>query len=174
MNKDNNRGVRPKKGGASSLSRPAAYANSTGQSPPPTEASKLPEPSALRGWIARRLLGWFTRSQRRLPWRRDRDPYRIWVSEVMLQQTQVATVIPYFERFIQAFPTLSALAVAYPTDETWTLVERWVTDAAEKGQRFGVGDLLIAALAAERNALVWSLDGDFERMERMKLIQLYG
>ena len=70
--------------------------------------------------------------------------------------------------------TLSALAVAYPTDETWTLVERWVTDAAEKGQRFGVGDLLIAALAAERNVLVWSLDGDFERMERMKLIQLYG
>src|SRR5207248_677919 len=60
----------------------------------------------------RRLLGWFTQSQRRLPWRRDRDPYRIWVSEVMLQQTQVATVVPYFERFLQAFPTLTALAAA--------------------------------------------------------------
>jgi predicted nucleic acid-binding protein len=68
---------------------------------------------------------------------------------------------------------LSALAVAHPTEETWALIERWVTDAADKGQRFGVGDLLIAALAAERNALVWSLDGDFERMARMKLIQLY-
>src|SRR5215813_15535035 len=60
----------------------------------------------------RSLLSWFERSQRRLPWRRDRDPYRIWVSEVMLQQTQVATVVPYFERFVQAFPTLSALAAA--------------------------------------------------------------
>ena len=69
---------------------------------------------------------------------------------------------------------LSALAVAHPTEETWALVERWVTDAADKGQRFGVGDLLIAALAAERKALVWSLDGDFERTARMKLVQLYG
>jgi predicted nucleic acid-binding protein len=69
---------------------------------------------------------------------------------------------------------LSALAVAHPTDETWSLVERWVETAADKGQHFGVGDLLIAALAAERNALVWSLDRDFERMERLKLVQLYG
>jgi len=59
-----------------------------------------------------RLLDWFAENQRRLPWRRDRDPYHIWVSEVMLQQTQVATVVPYFERFVQAFPTLSALAAA--------------------------------------------------------------
>jgi A/G-specific adenine glycosylase len=47
-----------------------------------------------------------------LPWRRDRDPYRIWVSEVMLQQTQVATVVPYFERFVRAFPTVADLAAA--------------------------------------------------------------
>ena len=73
---------------------------------------KPPEPSDLRGWIARRLLGWFAQKQRRLPWRRDRDPYRIWVSEVMLQQTQVVTVVPYFERFLQTFPTLTALAAA--------------------------------------------------------------
>jgi A/G-specific adenine glycosylase len=70
------------------------------------------------GWIARRLRSWFARHQRELPWRRDRDPYRIWVSEVMLQQTQVATVIPYFERFLQAFPTLADLAAA---DETAVL-----------------------------------------------------
>jgi A/G-specific adenine glycosylase len=58
------------------------------------------------------LLRWFERHQRSLPWRRDRDPYPIWVSEVMLQQTQVATVIPFFERFLQAFPTLTDLAAA--------------------------------------------------------------
>ena len=69
---------------------------------------------------------------------------------------------------------LSALAVARPTEETWALIERWVTEAADQGQRFGIGDLLIAALAEERNALVWSLDADFERMARLKLVQLYG
>jgi len=69
---------------------------------------------------------------------------------------------------------LAALAVAHPTEETWALVERWVVSSADKGQRFGVGDLLIAALASERNALVWSLDRDFARMEKLKLVQLYG
>jgi A/G-specific adenine glycosylase len=71
-----------------------------------------PVPPALRRWVAPRLLTWFDAAQRDLPWRRDRDPYRIWVSEVMLQQTQVATAIPYFERFLQAFPTLADLAAA--------------------------------------------------------------
>ncbi len=69
-------------------------------------------PPALRRWVAPRLLAWFDRAQRDLPWRHNRDPYRIWVSEVMLQQTQVATVIPYFERFLQTFPTLNDLAAA--------------------------------------------------------------
>jgi A/G-specific adenine glycosylase len=64
------------------------------------------------GWLVRRLRPWFLRHQRDLPWRRDRDPYRIWVSEVMLQQTQVATVIPYFARFLSAFPKLADLAAA--------------------------------------------------------------
>jgi A/G-specific adenine glycosylase len=66
----------------------------------------------LTGWLPRRLLAWFARHRRDLPWRRDRDPYRIWVSEIMLQQTQVATVVPYFERFVTAFPTVKALAAA--------------------------------------------------------------
>jgi A/G-specific adenine glycosylase len=61
-------------------------------------------------------LAWFQRHARDLPWRRDRDPYRIWVSEVMLQQTQVATVVPYFERFLDAFPTLADLAAADEQD----------------------------------------------------------
>src|SRR5262249_26047986 len=69
-------------------------------------------PPVLRRWVRRRLAAWFRRHARDLPWRRDRDPYAIWVSEVMLQQTQVATVVPYFERFLQAFPTVNALAAA--------------------------------------------------------------
>ncbi len=69
-------------------------------------------PPDTRRRVQRRLLSWFARHQRDLPWRHDRDPYRIWVSEVMLQQTQVATVVPYFERFLRAFPTLSDLAAA--------------------------------------------------------------
>ena len=62
--------------------------------------------------LRRRLLAWFDRHRRDLPWRRDRDPYHIWVSEVMLQQTTVAAVVPYFERFLVTFPTLAALAAA--------------------------------------------------------------
>jgi A/G-specific adenine glycosylase len=63
-------------------------------------------------WVRRQLLRWFERHARDLPWRRGRDPYTIWVSEVMLQQTQVASVIPFFERFIHAFPSLESLAQA--------------------------------------------------------------
>ncbi len=60
-----------------------------------------------------RLLRWYDRHGRKtLPWKRTRDPYRIWVSEIMLQQTQVATVIPYFARFIARFPDVRALARA--------------------------------------------------------------
>jgi A/G-specific adenine glycosylase len=67
---------------------------------------------ALRRAVRQLLLRWFVRHQRDLPWRLDRDPYRIWVSEVMLQQTQVATVVPFFERFLQTLPTLADLATA--------------------------------------------------------------
>jgi A/G-specific adenine glycosylase len=58
------------------------------------------------------LLNWFATYQRNLPWRRDRDPYRIWISEIMLQQTRVAAVIPYFEKFCARFPDVRALAEA--------------------------------------------------------------
>ncbi|MGE5653604.1 MAG: A/G-specific adenine glycosylase [Bacillota bacterium] len=66
--------------------------------------------------IAADLLRWYRAHRRDLPWRRERDPYRIWISEVMLQQTQVATAIPYYEQFVAKFPTLDDLAVA-ETDE---------------------------------------------------------
>ncbi len=62
------------------------------------------------------LLGWFDRHQRDLPWRRTRDPYAIWVSEVMLQQTQVDRVVPYYARFLERFPTVQALAAASLSD----------------------------------------------------------
>jgi A/G-specific adenine glycosylase len=62
-------------------------------------------------WTAS-LLAWFEANRRPMPWRDDPSPYRVWVSEIMLQQTQVATVIPYFERFTEAFPSVEALAAA--------------------------------------------------------------
>ncbi|MDH3256988.1 MAG: A/G-specific adenine glycosylase, partial [Nitrospinota bacterium] len=60
--------------------------------------------------IQKALLGWFDTEQRDMPWRETRDPYPIWVSEIMLQQTQVKTVIPYFERWMKSFPNLQKLA----------------------------------------------------------------
>ncbi len=62
-------------------------------------------------WVCR-LLDWYETSKRAMPWRDQPDPYRVWVAEVMLQQTQVKTVIPYFERFIERFPSPSHLAEA--------------------------------------------------------------
>lgn len=62
------------------------------------------------------LLAWFRRHRRALPWRVDRDPYRIWVSEVLLQQTRVAQAIPYFERFVARFPSVKSLAQAPLSD----------------------------------------------------------
>jgi A/G-specific adenine glycosylase len=60
----------------------------------------------------RKLVSWFAKNARDLPWRRTRDPYAIWISEIMLQQTQVKTVIPYWERWMQHFPTVTSLAIA--------------------------------------------------------------
>lgn len=60
----------------------------------------------------KKLLAWYVDNERDLPWRRDRDPYRVWVSEVMLQQTQVETVRSYFQRFIRQFPSVERLAAA--------------------------------------------------------------
>jgi A/G-specific adenine glycosylase len=66
--------------------------------------------------VAARVVAGFRQQQRDLPWRRTRDPYAIWVSEIMLQQTRVAAVIPYFERWLARFPTVEALAAA-PLDD---------------------------------------------------------
>lgn len=62
--------------------------------------------------VSRRLLDWYGKEGRDLPWRTTRDPYRIWLSEIMLQQTTVAAVIPYYQRFLAKFPTVEILAKA--------------------------------------------------------------
>jgi len=67
-------------------------------------------------YFAERLVAWYQAGHRDLPWRRTKDPYHIWVSEVMLQQTRVDTVIPYYERFIARYPTVAALAEANEAD----------------------------------------------------------
>jgi A/G-specific adenine glycosylase len=66
--------------------------------------------------VAALLVAWYQRGHRDLPWRRTSDPYRIWVSEIMLQQTRAQAVIPYYERFLERFPTLAALAAAPEED----------------------------------------------------------
>jgi len=68
----------------------------------------------------KQLLTWFQQFQRDLPWRRTKDPYRIWISEIMLQQTRVAAVIPYYERFLARFPEVHTLAAA-PQEEVLRL-----------------------------------------------------
>jgi A/G-specific adenine glycosylase len=77
-------------------------ARASGRDPDPTLAA------ALR----RKLLAWYRANARDLPWRRSRDPYRIWLSEIMLQQTRVETVVDYFHRFLRAFPRVQDLAAA--------------------------------------------------------------
>jgi A/G-specific adenine glycosylase len=78
--------------------------------------------ATARTAFRRALLRWYRRSARDLPWRSTRDPYLIWLSEAMLQQTQVATVIPYFERFRSRYPTVAELAAA-PQDDVLKLWE---------------------------------------------------
>lgn len=79
---------------------------------------ELPFPA---GAVAERLLEWYGREGRELPWRQTRDPYRIWLSEIMLQQTTVAAVIGYYQRFLQNFPTVEHLAAA-PQE---TVIDLW-------------------------------------------------
>lgn len=64
----------------------------------------------------KKLLSWYQKNKRSLPWRLNQEPYRVWISEIMLQQTQVQTVIPYYEKFLKRFPTVHALANAEEED----------------------------------------------------------
>lgn len=87
--------------------------------PAETPAGRPAEPSPLQPWTAvevvllrRRLRNWYRKVARRLPWRATQDPYRIWIAEIMLQQTRVATVEPYYRRFVERFPSIATLASA--------------------------------------------------------------
>lgn len=82
----------------------------------PPGAPEAVQTTMDRSLFRARLLAWYDAGHRDLPWRRTRDPYHIWVSEIMLQQTQVDTVIPYYERFLARFPTVAALAAASDED----------------------------------------------------------
>ncbi len=86
---------------------------------PPASHTELGSPPAQPldiGLFREQLAAWYHTRRRRLPWREEPTPYRVWVSEIMLQQTQVATVIPYFERFVAAFPDVASLAAADEQD----------------------------------------------------------
>jgi A/G-specific adenine glycosylase len=95
--------------------------NRNGQAGGQTDSAMTPHQDQKERFV-QPLLEWYRRHKRDLPWRRSRDPYHIWVSEVMLQQTRVETVIPYYERFLERFPTLEALAQA-PEEEVLKLWE---------------------------------------------------
>src|SRR3989344_4444899 len=71
--------------------------------------------------MQKELLNWYRANKRDLPWRKNRDPYRIWISEVMLQQTTVAAVIPYYEKFMNRFPKIENLAKASEPE----ILEMW-------------------------------------------------
>src|SRR4051812_34113444 len=89
------------------------------QDPAVPSSPEDPAPDRDPQWVARvrrELADWYERGHRDLPWRRTRDPYRILVAELMLVQTTVAAVLPYYERFLARFPTAAALAEADETD----------------------------------------------------------
>jgi len=80
------------------------------------------ENKVISAIFSEHLLNWYRANKRELPWRKNKDPYRIWVSEIMLQQTRVDAAIPYYERFMERFPTLESLADA-PEEEVLKLWE---------------------------------------------------
>src|SRR5678809_769223 len=88
--------------------------------PVPRLNTALPAPP-LRQWFRRRLLAWYRQHGRALPWRETRDPYRILVSEVMLQQTQVDRVLPKYQEWLDRYPSFAALAAAEEREviNTW-------------------------------------------------------
>ncbi|MCI0442542.1 PIN domain-containing protein [bacterium] len=75
--------------------------------------------------------------------------------------------------FKQLRQLLSALPVFYPKSTTWERIESWIEDAIFSGEKFGMGDLLIASIAVDQNSAIWSLDTDFRRMEKIGWLKLH-
>ena len=75
-----------------------------------TSAFAYNEIMELKSSLSKRILSWYEENARPLPWRRDQDPYHVWISEIMLQQTRIETVIPYYERFLDTLPDIASLA----------------------------------------------------------------
>jgi predicted nucleic acid-binding protein len=102
--------------------------------------------------------------------------------QALLDQDQVVLVAPVRIELVSGAGrgdiarlkrVLSALPLWLPTDATWTTMATWAESGATRGQRFGIGDLLVAAIAAEHAATVWSLDRDFARMKRLGFLELH-
>ena len=113
---------------------------------------------------------------------RDRDGPEGRHLDALLESADVALPVPVRVEILSGASradrprlrrALSALPVFVPTAATWSLIDRWVERAGDRGHRFSVGDLLIAAIAAERELPLWSLDHDFRRMKRLGLIGTY-
>jgi A/G-specific adenine glycosylase len=159
--------------------------------PVTTQAEKIPLPASIPP-ITQALLDWYDRNTRTLPWRvrggLHPDPYRVWISEIMLQQTTVATVIPYYERFLNRWPAVTALAAA-PLDDVlhgWqglgyysrarnlhrcaqviceTLGGQFPHTAAELARLPGIGPYTAAALASICfGEPVAAIDGNVQRV----------
>ena len=134
-----------------------------------------------------RLLAWYRAAKRDLPWRRRSDPYAIWVSEIMLQQTRVETALPYYERFLKRFPTVGDLAASEVDDvlTLWSglgyyrrarLMHRAAQQVVAEGEGFpatieglkrlpGVGEYTAAAVASIAFGLVEpTIDGNVKRV----------
>ncbi len=100
----------------------------------------------------------------------------------LLEADQVALSIPVFLEVLAGASradraklrnTLTAVPLFYPTNQTWQRAEHWIDTAGDSGERFGFADVLIGAIAAEHGGPLWSLDTDFERMARLKLLTLF-
>jgi predicted nucleic acid-binding protein len=113
---------------------------------------------------------------------RASDPHLVADLRMLLDEDQIAIAIPVKlellggsrrEELDRLRRMLSALPLLIPGETTWERIEGWIEKAVSKGERFGVADLLIAALAADHNAMLWSLDIDFERMQRLGFVRLH-
>ena len=118
----------------------------------PANSLRIRMTHSERNQFRQSLLAWFLQHKRDLPWRRTKDPYAIWISEIMLQQTRVAAAIPYYERFLRRFPNVASLALAPEAD----LLAHW----AGLGYYYRARNLQKAAQAICRNHAQFPSDYD--------------